>query len=107
MANPLYSSAPDRYMASSHANWPARYATAIAPSDTLALAIGPGAGSFAKSLYIGVAGDVTLIAAGDNSNSGLGTAVLFKAVPVGILNVQVRAVLATGTTATNIVGLAD
>ncbi|MGY3393450.1 hypothetical protein ACVWW6_006041 [Bradyrhizobium sp. USDA 3311] len=106
MANPLYTVEPDRYMSAGNAHWPARYATAITPSDVANVAIGP-AGCYAKKLYIGVAGDVTVITAGDNSNNGLGTPVLFKAVPVGILDVQVRAVMATGTAATNIVGLAD
>lgn len=106
MANPAYTVEPDRYMAASHADWPARYATAIAPSDTQNVAIGP-AGCFAKSLYVGVAGDLNVITAGDNTNSGLGTPVLLKAHPVGYCPIQVRAVLAAGTTATNIVGLAD
>lgn len=113
MANPSYLSEPDRYMSAGNADWPARYATAITPSDTLPVACGPGAlatppsGTYAKALYIGVTGDVNVITAGDNSAGGLGTAVLFKAVPVGWFPVQVRAVLATGTTASQIVGLSD
>lgn len=106
MANPSYSVEPDRYMSSGNADWPGRFASAITPSDTLAVAIGPGA-VYAKSLYIGVAGDVTIITAGDNSNGGLGTPVLLKAHPVGYCPMQVRAVLATGTTASNILGIAD
>ena len=76
------------------------------PSDTTNVAIGP-AGAYAKSLYIGVAGDLTIITAGDNSNGLLGTPVLLKAHPVGYCPIQVRAVMATGTTATNIVGICD
>lgn len=107
MANPAYLSEPDRYMSSGNAHWPARLASAIAKSDTLSVGIGPGA-VYAKALWIGGAGDVTVITAGDNSNSGAGTPVTFSAVPAGTyLNVQVRAVMATGTTATNMVGLAD
>lgn len=106
MANPLYTVEPDRYMAASHADWPARYATAITPSDTLPVAIGP-AGCYAKALFVGVAGNLEIITAGDVSNGGLGTAVLFQNVPVGWFPVQVRAVLAASTTATDIVGVAD
>jgi hypothetical protein len=112
MANPLYTVEPDRYMSAGNAHWPARYATAITPSDTANVAIGP-AGCYAKALYIGVATSIlTVITAGDNSNGGLGTPVSFSAIPAGtLLNVQVRAVLATtggGTSpGTNIVGLAD
>ena len=107
MANPQYSPGPDRYMSAGNAHWPARLAAAITKSDTLAVGIGP-AGLYAKALWIGGTGDVTVITAGDNSNNGLGTPVTFSAVPAGtLLNVQVRAVMATGTTATNIVGLAD
>jgi hypothetical protein len=107
MANPAYTVEPDRYMSAAHAHWPARYATALTPSDSVAVAVGPG-GVYAKRLFVGVTGDVNLITAGDNGNGGLGTAVLYKAVPAGTyLNVQVRTLLATGTTATNIVGEAD
>ena len=53
-------------------------------------------------------GDVNVITAGDTTNGLLGTAVLYKAVPAGTyLNVQVRTLLATGTTASQIVGEAD
>jgi len=60
---------------------------------------------YAKALYVGTAGDITLVTAGDLSVAG--TPVLFKAVPVGTLPVQVRRVLATGTTATDLVALYD
>jgi hypothetical protein len=107
MANPAYDAKLDRYMAASHADWPARYSGAIAPSDTLpSVAIGP-AGVYAKFLYVGVSGNITLITAGDNSASGQGTPVLYSNVPVGWFPVQVRAVLATGTTASGLVGHAD
>lgn len=106
MTNPLYSVEQDRYMSGGHGDWPARFATAITPSDTLAVAVGP-AGTYAKALYIGVSGDVTVIAAGDNTNSGAGTPVKFTGYPVGWLPVQVRAVMNTGTTASSIVGVAD
>lgn len=69
-------------------------AFAVTTSDTVDLPNGP-----CRSLYIGVAGDVTLIP------SKSGQSVLFKAVPVGILPVQASRVLAAGTLATNIVAL--
>ena len=50
---------------------------------------------------------VTVITAGDNTNGGLGTPVLLRAHPVGYCPLQVRAVMATGTTASSIVGIAD
>ena len=51
-----------------------------------------------RGLYVGVAGDVTV-----KMN---GATVLFKAAPVGILHgIQVTRIMATGTTATNIVAL--
>ena len=50
-------------------------------------------------LYIGVSGDVAI--KGDG-----GTAVTFKSVPVGFLrDIHITTVMATGTTATNILGL--
>lgn len=53
----------------------------------------------ARALYIGVSGDVAVV------TRGRSTSVVFKSVPVGVLPVQVTKVLATGTTATNILGL--
>ena len=50
-------------------------------------------------LYIGVSGDVTVRLKDDAGN------VTFKSVPIGFLPVQVKLVLSTGTTATNIIGL--
>lgn len=53
-----------------------------------------------NKLYVGVAGDITLLMAEDT------TAVLLKAVPVGFLNVygSIKRVNSTGTTATDLVG---
>jgi hypothetical protein len=70
-------------------------AVVITPTDNTLI------GPFA-ALYIGVAGDVTVIMRNDDSS----TPVLFKAVPVGILPISVQGVQATGTAATNINGLA-
>lgn len=88
---------------------PARRAIPVTPSDTkdVTNATGDNAPCYAKALYIGVTGDVTVVTAGDNGNALAGTAVLFKAHPVGYMPVQVRRVMATGTAATNIVGLYD
>lgn len=88
---------------------PARRAIAVTPSDTLDVtnAAGDGARGYAKGLYIGVTGNVVVIAAGDNTNSGAGTPVTFTAHPVGYIPLQVRRVKATGTSATNIVALYD
>lgn len=79
-------------------NSAARNAVAVTPSDTANLA------PYAKSLYIGVAGDVTVVMvnAADDTDT-----VLFKAAPVGVLPIQVRRVMSTGTTATNIVALSS
>jgi hypothetical protein len=89
--------------------WPAKRAIAVTPSDTkdVTNSTGDNAPHYAKALYIGVSGDVAIVAAGDSGNSLAGTAVTFKAVPVGWFPVQVRRVMATNTTATNIVGLYD
>lgn len=69
-------------------------AVAVTPHDTTLLPTG-----VTRALYIGVTGDVTVLMADG------GTAVLFKAVPVGVLPVRVQRVNSTGTTATNIVAL--
>ncbi len=69
---------------------------AVTPSDTAQLS------DDTHALYVGGAGDVTVVFAEDATN----TPVVFKAVPVGaILPISVIQVRATGTTATNIVAL--
>lgn len=52
----------------------------------------------ARALYIGVSGDVVAVLLD-------GSALTFKSVPIGILPVRCSRVNATGTTATNIIGL--
>lgn len=69
------------------------HAAAVTPNDSADLTVGQ-----ALSLYIGVSGDVAL-------DTPTATNVLFKAVPVGVLNVAATRVRATGTTATSIVAL--
>lgn len=85
---------------------PARLAIAVTPSDTKDVtdATGDNAPCYASYLYVGVSGNIQITAAGDNSASGAGTAVLYSNVPVGWFPVQVRRVWATNTTASGIVG---
>ena len=70
---------------------PASGAVAVTPSDTDTL--------YARSLYIGVSGDVSVITRGRT------TPVTFKAHPVGYMPVEVVAVRSTGTSATDILAL--
>lgn len=79
------------------AGGPARRAAAVTPSDTADLTI------YAKALYVGGAGNVRVLTVGGED----GDAVTFANHPVGWLPVQVRRVLATGTTATQIVAAFD
>jgi hypothetical protein len=73
---------------------PAFNASAVTPSD------GADLGATARALFIGVGGDVAAILKGDAAS------VVFKNVPQGtVLAVSAKRVLATGTTATNIVAL--
>ncbi len=73
-------------------------AVAVTPDDAVNIAVG-GVEIVTRALYIGVAGDVTVIMA------GAGGTVLFTAVPVGILPIKVTRVDATNTSATNITAL--
>jgi hypothetical protein len=52
-----------------------------------------------RAIYVGVAGDVKV------NMAVTGTAIVFKAAPVGFLNISATRVYATGTTATNLVAL--
>lgn len=70
---------------------PAQNAIAVTPSDTTIIG--------ARSLYVGVTGDITVDMVGGQ------TGVLFKAAPVGVLPIAALRVKATGTTATNILAL--
>lgn len=74
---------------------PARECFAITPSDSQELAV------VTKALYVGTGGDVVIVPVAG------ATPVTFRNVPDGgVLDVRVRAVRATGTTAANLVGLA-
>jgi len=52
-------------------------------------------------------GTLAVIMAGDKTNNGAGTAVTFSGLARGLFNVQVRRVMSTGTTCSNIVALTD
>ena len=74
---------------------PAQFCFDVSPSDSEELQL------VTKAIYVGEGGDVTLRAV-DNASE-----VTFRNVPSGaILDVRVAAVLATGTSASQIVGLA-
>jgi len=83
---------PDRYAGTGDDLLaPAQHAVAVTPSDSQALA------NASKRLWIGGAGNVTLITVG-------GETVTYNSVPAGTyLKVRANQVKATGTTATNIV----
>lgn len=72
---------------------PARDAIAVSPDDSNDLS------NTSRSIYVGFAGDIAVHMAGESS------VVVFKAVPVGILPVRVDRILATGTTAADLVAL--
>lgn len=73
----------------------ATVAVSVTPDDSNDLA------RKGAALYIGVTGDVEVHMADDDSD----TAIVFKNVPVGFMPVQVDRVLATNTTATEILAL--
>ncbi|WP_051382440.1 hypothetical protein [Bradyrhizobium sp. Tv2a-2] len=75
----------------------ARHAEAVTPSDTIDLS------HVTSAIYVGGAGDLTVLMANDILDT---QTVTFKAVPVGtVLQLQARRILATGTTATNVVAM--
>lgn len=109
MAEDLYSVNFDRWPSNVQQFWYARQAFAVTPNDNQDLPNAAGTAPtpfYAKALYIGVTGDVKVTMAGDKGNP-TSAPVVFKSVPVGLLNVQVRRVWSTGTSATNIVALTD
>ena len=71
---------------------PAGHWFTIVPSDTKDLAIVP------RGIYVGVTGAVAM-------RDIAGNECIFVAMPVGIHPVRPRRILATGTAATNIIGL--
>jgi len=80
------------FQSQSTATGPIRSAAAVTPHASTPITDGP-----VRSLFVGVAGDVTCRLDGDSAD------VLFKNVPSGtFLPVRATHVRATGTTATNI-----
>ena len=75
----------------SHDSDPAVFAATVTPSDSTVL-------TPTRGLYVGTSGNIA-VQMSDGSN------VTFVSVPQGILPVRVVKVLATGTTASNIVAL--
>lgn len=74
---------------------PAELCFAVVPSDSGELSV------VTKALYVGTGGDVTLRSLRSTAD------VVFRNVPDGaVLDVRTRAVRASGTTASDIVGLA-
>jgi hypothetical protein len=71
---------------------PADFAAPVTPNDVTEFA------QPMRSLYIGTTGNVAVLTTN-------GQSVIFANVPVGILPIRCRRVNATGTTATNIIGL--
>ena len=65
---------------------------AITKSDTNELA------NYSSAIYVGVSGDVKVTTIG-------GSVLVFKAAPVGLLQVRAKLVWSTGTTATDMVAL--
>lgn len=76
---------------------PARGAAEVTPDDDVDLSI------YAKSLYIGGAGDLTVTLTTQDD----GDSVTFADHPAGYAPLQVKRVWATGTLATDIVALFD
>jgi hypothetical protein len=70
---------------------PAVKAAAVTPDDTNA--------NVYRALYVGGSGDLAVVCADDT------VAVTFKNVPIGFFPVSVDKVMATNTTATEIIGL--
>ncbi|HBY59942.1 MAG TPA: hypothetical protein DEH78_08965 [Solibacterales bacterium] len=69
---------------------------AVTPSDSTTFSPVP------RALYVGGTGDLTVIGAGDDT----GTPVTFSTVPAGtLLPIAVSKVMATGTSASNIVAV--
>lgn len=70
----------------------ADFAVAITPSDSTVL-------SYPRAIYVGVSGDVAVVM------KGKAGAITFKSVPVGILPIRPIQVMATNTTATDMIAL--
>ncbi len=99
MAN-TYDSSKDPYAQRSvSVDSQGRSAVAVSPSNTVDISVG---GAYAKALYIGVAGNITVLPVNATDDTAV---VLFSNHPVGYMPMQVRRVMATGTSASGIVAL--
>ncbi len=78
-----------------------RSAIAVTKSDTVDISVGPN-GSYAKAIYVGVAGNVTILPVDAVNDTDV---VLFPNHPVGYMPMQVRRIMSTGTTASGFVAL--
>lgn len=77
---------------------PMRSSFVITPNNSVDLAVRP------NKIYVGQAGDITLALAKDDTAAVVKT--VLKAVPAGtVLDMQVKRIFATGTTAAFLVGL--
>ena len=91
-----YDPSKDTSKSSPTTPWQATRVSAVTPSDSADLA------SYPKALYIGVTGDVVVVPKHADNDTDT---VTFKAHPVGYMPIQVRRVMSTNTTATNILAL--
>ncbi len=73
---------------------PATEARALTPDDSNDVA------DNLRALYVGVTGDIKVDMRGE-----VGTGVTFKNVPVGVFPIMIKRLYATGTDATEIIGL--
>ncbi len=71
---------------------PARAGAEVTPSDTVDLP------ALTRALYVGTAGDIRVTLASNDT-------VTFKGVETGFMPIRARRVFATGTTASDIVGV--
>lgn len=71
---------------------PAEHAFAITPNDSANLS------KTTRAIYVGGTGDLKVTLSG-------GDTVVFASVPVGVLWIRAQKVFATGTSATNLIGL--
>lgn len=76
----------------------AHNASAVTPNDSTVIPT-------TRALYVGVSGNITVRMADNFAQGTGGDNILFVAVPVGILPIQVDKVYSTGTAATSIIAL--
>lgn len=102
-----YDSAKDHWPTAPQATWPAHNAKVITPSDTKDVtdATGDNFPMYCKGFYVGGAGNVVAVMAGNHTDDAT---VTFTGLLAGVVYpFQIRRIFATNTTATLIVGLFD